>query len=75
MYNYKTLYTKLKKENAELKEQLEKETAHRIRNFNKAIEWKEKYRTLKKENAEMKEKLEITDLALDNCLKDSEVEK
>ena len=28
-----------------------------------------------KENAELKEKLEITDLALDNCLKDSEVEK
>lgn len=25
--------------------------------------------------AELKEKLEITDLALDNCLKDSEVEK
>lgn len=30
---------------------------------------------LEKENAELKEKLEITDLALDNCLKDSKVEK
>ena len=30
---------------------------------------------LEKENAELKEKLEITDLALDNCLKDSEVEE
>ena len=30
---------------------------------------------LEKENAELKEKLEITELALDNCLKDSEVEK
>lgn len=45
---------KLEKENEELKDKLEKETAHRIRNFNKAIEWKEKHRTLKKENAELK---------------------
>lgn len=45
---------KVQKENAELKDKLEKETAHRIRNFNKAIEWKEKHRTLKKENAELK---------------------
>jgi hypothetical protein len=30
---------------------------------------------LEKENAELKEMLEITDLALDNCLKDSEVVK
>jgi chromosome segregation ATPase len=30
---------------------------------------------LEKENAELKERLEITDLALDNCLKESEVEK
>ena len=30
---------------------------------------------LEKENAELKDKLEITDLALDNCLKDSEVEE
>lgn len=40
---------------AEFEEKSEKETAHRIRNFNKAIEWKEKCRTLKKENAELKE--------------------
>lgn len=45
----------LEKENTELKEKLEKEIAHRIRNFNKAIEWKEKHRVLKKENAELKE--------------------
>jgi uncharacterized protein YceH (UPF0502 family) len=30
---------------------------------------------LEQQIAELKEKLEITDLALDNCLKDSEVEK
>ena len=38
-----------------------------------AINWATK--ELEKENAELKEKLEITELALDNCLKDSEVEK
>jgi len=32
-----------------LEQKLEKETAQRIYNFNKAIEWKEKYRALKKE--------------------------
>lgn len=45
----------LESKNAELKEKLEKETNHRIQNFNKAIEWKEKHRELKKENAELKE--------------------
>lgn len=33
----------------ELEQRLEKETAQRIYNFNKAIEWKEKHRALKKE--------------------------
>ena len=33
----------------ELEQKLEKETAQRIYNFNKAIEWKEKHRALKKE--------------------------
>lgn len=39
---------------AELEAKLEKETVHRISNFNKGIEWKEKHRELKKENAELK---------------------
>lgn len=34
-----------------------------------------KIKELEQQIAELKEKLEITDLALDNCLKDSEVEK
>ena len=42
----------------ELEQKLEKETAQRIYNFNKAIEWKEKHRVLKKENAELEQKLE-----------------
>lgn len=54
----------LEKENAELKEKLEKETAQRIYNFNKSIEWKDKYRVSQKENAELKEKLKP-----ENCLK------
>ena len=35
----------------------------------------DKVRELEQQIAELKEKLEITDLALDNCLKDSEVKK
>ena len=53
---YENKIAELEKENAELKEQLEKETAHRIGNFNKSIEWKERHRKLKQENAELKEK-------------------
>ena len=45
----------LKEENAELKEKLEKETDHRIRNFNKSIEWKEKHRKQKIQLTEAKE--------------------
>lgn len=39
------------------------------------VSYKDYIKELEKENAELKEKLEITDLALDNCLKDNEVEK
>ena len=39
---------------AELKEKLEIETAQRIYNLNKSIEWKEKHRGLEKENEMLK---------------------
>ena len=57
----------LQKENAELKRHIKAD----------CIDCADYYKNkrLEKENAELKEKLEITDLALDNCLKDSEVEK
>lgn len=56
MCDFPKLKQDLEKENAELKEQLEKETVQRIYNLNKSIEWKEKHRRLKKENAELKKR-------------------
>lgn len=38
----------------ELEEKLKKETAQRIYNFNKSIEWKEKHRELEAQNEKMK---------------------
>lgn len=61
-------YRQLQKENAELKKSCDESQEL----LDKQIEATYK---LDKENEELKEKLEITELALDNCLKDSEVEK
>lgn len=61
------------KENAELKGKLEHRNCLDCSNHSSKLRMRNL--ELEKENAELKEKLEITDLALDNCLRDSEVEK
>ena len=53
---YRELEDRKNKQIEELERKLEKETDHRIHNFNKAIEWKEKHRALKKEITELKSK-------------------
>jgi septal ring factor EnvC (AmiA/AmiB activator) len=45
----------LEKEIAKLKAKLEKESAQRIYNLNKSIEWKEKHRGLKKQLTKAKD--------------------
>ena len=53
---YRELENRKNKQIEELERKLEKEIDHRIHNFNKAIEWKEKHRALKKEIAKLKSK-------------------
>lgn len=77
-FSYPLLLTKdyelaeLKKENAELKEKLEKETAQRVYNFNKSIEWKEKHRELKKENESLEN---VKNIYIGDLLKAKEIIK